>query len=109
MLLLVTPWEDPGPTSPTHHPTAPKPSKDNARLSRLLRKAARGVGCSNLLRNLQKSFRSTLPPLEVTPPSSAQEPLSLPTKETSLLKTLKTKTSKKEAGGGWARLVKHLM
>ncbi|KAG8438159.1 hypothetical protein GDO86_008739 [Hymenochirus boettgeri] len=63
MLLTVTPWEDPGPTSPTPPPTAPKPSKDNARLQRLLRKAAKRGGMQQPPSQPPKSFRSTLSPV----------------------------------------------
>ncbi|XP_072277837.1 proline-rich protein 33 [Pyxicephalus adspersus] len=63
MLLTVTPLENPGPPSPVPPPTAPKPSKDNARLQRLLRKAAKRSGGQPLPTQSPKTFRSTLSPV----------------------------------------------
>ncbi|CAH2326315.1 Hypothetical predicted protein [Pelobates cultripes] len=63
MLLTVTPLEDPGPPSPSPPPTAPKPAKDNARLQRLLRKAAKRSGVQQQPTQPPKSFRSTLSPV----------------------------------------------
>ncbi|XP_069821762.1 proline-rich protein 33 [Dendropsophus ebraccatus] len=87
MLLTVTPLEDPGPPSPVPPPTPPKPRKDNAKLQRLLRKAAkRSVQASPTLTS--KSYRSTLSPvsegdLENLEPATSQKnkkppPLNLP-------------------------------
>ncbi|XP_068116556.1 proline-rich protein 33 [Hyperolius riggenbachi] len=63
MLLTVTPLEDPGPPSPAPPPLAPKPGKDNARLQRLLRKAAKRAGAQPPPTQTPKAFRSTLSPV----------------------------------------------
>ncbi|KAM4721738.1 proline-rich protein 33 [Rhinophrynus dorsalis] len=87
MLLTVTPLEDPGPPSPAPPPTAPKPPKDNARLQRLLRKAAKRSGVQQSSTQPPKSFRSTLSPvnegdIESPEPSASKKyeppPLNLP-------------------------------
>ncbi|XP_063800771.1 proline-rich protein 33 [Pseudophryne corroboree] len=84
MLLTVTPFENPGPPSPAPPPTAPKPQKDNARLQRLLKKAAKRSSVQPSPTQPHKSFRSTLSPvseadlesLEPTAPQK-QQPISI--------------------------------
>ncbi|KAM4617315.1 proline-rich protein 33 isoform 1-T2 [Discoglossus pictus] len=87
MLLTVTPLADVGPPSPAPPPTAPKPSKDNARLQRLLRKGAKRGGVQASPTMPPKSFRSTLSPvseadLESSEPTAPKKlippPLNLP-------------------------------
>ncbi|KAM5138903.1 proline-rich protein 33 [Mantella aurantiaca] len=83
MLLTVTPLEDPGPPSPVPPATAPKPGKDNARLQRLLRKAAKKSGAQPLPTQSPKTFRSTLSPVtegdvESPEPTAAQKHLPTP-------------------------------
>ncbi|XP_053304459.1 proline-rich protein 33 [Spea bombifrons] len=87
MLLTVTPLENPGPPSPAPPPTAPKPNKDNARLQRLLRKAAKRGGVQHPSSQPPKSFRSTLSPVSeadleslesTTPKKHGPPPLTLP-------------------------------
>ncbi|KAM9302091.1 proline-rich protein 33 [Gastrophryne carolinensis] len=89
MLLTVTPLENPGPPSPVPPPTAPKPKKDNARLQRLLRKAAKRSGPQPPPAQSPKAYRSTLSPvtegdLESPEPTAPQRPqlspLNLPTR-----------------------------
>ncbi|XP_056382825.1 proline-rich protein 33 isoform X2 [Hyla sarda] len=63
MLLTVTPLENPGPPSPAPPPTPPKPRKDNAKLQKLLRKAAKRSGAQSSPTLTTKSFRSTLSPV----------------------------------------------
>ncbi|XP_075044018.1 proline-rich protein 33 [Mixophyes fleayi] len=85
MLLTVTPLENPGPPSPAPPPTAPKPKKDNARLQRLLRKAAKRSNVQPSPTQPHKAFRSTLSPvseadLESLSPTAAlqkHQPLTL--------------------------------
>ncbi|XP_075693738.1 proline-rich protein 33 [Rhinoderma darwinii] len=85
MLLTVTPLENPGPPSPVPPPTPPKPRKDNAKLQRLLRKAAKRSGVQASPTLSTKSFRSTLSPvseadleiIESAVPQRNKKPLSI--------------------------------
>lgn len=63
MLLTVTPLENPGPPSPAPPPTPPKPRKDNAKLQRVLRKAAKKGGVQASPTPTTKTYRSTLSPV----------------------------------------------
>ncbi|KAM4018190.1 proline-rich protein 33 isoform 1-T2 [Anomaloglossus baeobatrachus] len=63
MLLTVTPLENPGPPSPAPPPTPPKPRKDNAKLQRLLRKAAKKSAVQASPTLATKSYRATLSPV----------------------------------------------
>ncbi|KAG9475658.1 proline-rich protein 33 [Eleutherodactylus coqui] len=85
MLLTVTTLENPGPPSPVPPPTPPKPRKDNAKLQRLLRKAAKRSGAQASPTLATKTFRSTLSPVseadlentEFATPQKTKAPLTI--------------------------------